>query len=136
MRNHRAHYFGNEEKPRIEIIPMIDIMMFLLVFFMLVMLKMIQGTGLKLELPHSSTSARLDTVNVSVGVTRSGDLHLDRDRVSGPQLITRLKNLEATKQVAVTIEGDKGAEYETIVKTMDLVRSAGISSVALATDAD
>jgi biopolymer transport protein ExbD len=136
MRNHRAHYFGGEEKPRIEIIPMIDIMMFLLVFFMLVMLKMIQGTGLKLQLPNSSTSARLDTVSVSVGVTKGGNLNLDRDSVSAPQLVARLKGMEATKQVAVTIEGDKGAEYETIVKTMDLVRSAGISSVALATDAD
>jgi biopolymer transport protein ExbD len=135
VRNHRAHYFGNDEKPRIEIIPMIDIMMFLLVFFMLVMLKMIQGTGLKLELPQSSTAARLTAVTVTVGVTKSGDLHLDQDTVSAPQLIARLKDMEATKQVNVTIEGDKGAEYETIIKAMDLVRSAGISSVALATDA-
>jgi biopolymer transport protein ExbD len=135
VRNHRAHYFGNEEKPRIEIIPMIDIMMFLLVFFMLVMLKMIQGTGLKLELPQSSTAARLNTVDVTVGVEKNGELHLDRNEISGPQLTARLKDMETAKQVNVTIAGDKGVEYETIIKTMDLVRSAGISSVALATDA-
>jgi biopolymer transport protein ExbD len=126
---------GAEEKPRIEIIPMIDIMMFLLVFFMLVMLKMIQGTGLKLELPQSSTAARLSSVTVTVGVTKDGALHLDRDKVSPPQLIARLKDLEASKQVNVTIAGDKGTEYEKIIKTMDLVRSAGINAVALATDA-
>jgi biopolymer transport protein ExbD len=135
VRNHRAHYFGNEEKPRIEIIPMIDIMMFLLVFFMLVMLKMIQGTGLKLELPQSSTAARLNTVDVTVGVEKNGELHLDRNEISAPQLTARLKDMETAKQVNVTIAGDKGVEYETIIKTMDLVRSAGISSVALATDA-
>jgi biopolymer transport protein ExbD len=135
MRNHRAHYFGNEEKPRIEIIPMIDIMMFLLVFFMLVMLKMIQGTGLKLELPQSSTAAQLSTVAVTVGVEKDGELQLDRNDISAPQLTARLKEMEATKQVNVTIAGDKGVEYETIIKTMDVVRSAGISSVALATDA-
>ncbi|MGU7774299.1 ExbD/TolR family protein [Burkholderia sp. MR1-5-21] len=134
MRNHRSHYFGSEEKPRIEIIPMIDIMMFLLVFFMLVMLKMIQGTGLKLELPHSSTAARIETVSVTVGVEKDGELHLDRDGVSADQLVARLKGMQAAKQVDVTIEGDKGVDYERIVKTMDLVRTAGISSVALATD--
>jgi biopolymer transport protein ExbD len=136
VRNHRAHYFGGEEKPRIEIIPMIDIMMFLLVFFMLVMLKMIQGTGLKLALPESSTAARLDSVSVTVGVEKSGQLHLDRDVVSGSDLIARLKALESSKQVNVTIAGDKGTDYQTIVKTMDLVRTAGIGSVALATGTD
>ncbi|MBC8751672.1 MULTISPECIES: ExbD/TolR family protein [Paraburkholderia] len=135
MRNHRAHYFGNDEKPRIEIIPMIDIMMFLLVFFMLVMLRMVQGTGLKLELPQSSTAAQLSTVAVTVGVEKDGQLHLDRNDISGPQLTARLKDMATKKQVNVTIAGDKGVEYETIIKTMDLVRSAGISSVALATDA-
>ncbi len=135
MRNHRDHYFGHNEKPRIEIIPMIDIMMFLLVFFMLVMLRMIQGTGLKLELPPSSTAGRLDSVTVTVAVEKDGELHLDRNDISELQLVARLKEMEATKQVNVTIAGDKGVDYERIVKTMDLVRSAGISSVALATDA-
>ena len=59
MRNHRSHYLGAEEKARIEIIPMIDIMMFLLVFFMLATLKMIQGAGIKLDLPQSSTAEQL-----------------------------------------------------------------------------
>jgi biopolymer transport protein ExbD len=134
VRNHRAHYFGGEEKPRIEIIPMIDIMMFLLVFFMLVMLKMIQGTGLKLELPQSSTAAKLDTVSVVVGVQKDGEMHLDSSAVSDSELVARLKQMEASKQVNVTIAGDKGTEYQTIVKTMDLVRSAGIESVALAAE--
>jgi biopolymer transport protein ExbD len=51
-------------------------------------------------------------------------------------LIVRLKTLESTKQVNVTIAGDKGTDYQTIVKSMDLVRTAGISSVALATGTD
>lgn len=135
MKNHRQHYFASEAKPRIEIIPMIDIMMFLLVFFMLVMLKMIQGTGLKLELPRSSTSVALTTVTVTVGVTRNGELRLDRDAITAPQLVARLKSMETDKQVNVTLAGDKGATYEVIVKAMDVVRSAGIRSVALATDA-
>ena len=133
MRNHRAHYFGSEEKARIEIIPMIDIMMFLLVFFMLVTLKMIENNGMKLELPQSSSSAPIESTKITLGVTRDGALHLNAEAISEVDLIARLKELQATKKVDVVIAGDKGVDYQRIVKTMDIVRMAGISSVALAT---
>lgn len=135
MSSHRSHYFNAEDKPRIEIIPMIDIMMFLLVFFMLATLNMIQGSGLKLDLPQSSTSTKLESIKASLGVNRDGALFLDGKPISAQDLVTRLKAMQAGKQVDVVIAGDKGTEYQKIVKTMDLVRSTGISSVALATNA-
>jgi len=107
MRNHRSHYLGAEEKARIEIIPMIDIMMFLLVFFMLATLKMIQGAGIK----------------------------LDAKPVTPTELTAHLQGLvHDSKKVDVAIAGDEGTSYKNIVKVMDLVRAAGISSVALATN--
>jgi len=135
MRNHRAHYFGNEEKPRIEIIPMIDIMMFLLVFFMLVMLKMVAATGLKLQLPDSSTTTRLDSVDVTVAVSKDGQMHYQDQLISAPDLANQLKALEQQKKVSVTITGDEGTPYQAIVKAMDVARSAGISSVGLSANA-
>jgi biopolymer transport protein ExbD len=133
MRNHRTHYFGTEEKARIEIIPMIDIMMFLLVFFMLVTLKMIENSGMKLELPQSTTAAPIETTKITLGVTRDGKLHLNGDTISEADLIVRLKGLQALKKVDVVIAGDKDVDYQSIVRAMDVVRLAGISSVALAT---
>ncbi|MGF6753385.1 ExbD/TolR family protein [Paraburkholderia sp. GAS334] len=136
MRNHRSHYLGGEEKARIEIIPMIDIMMFLLVFFMLATLKMIQGAGIKLDLPQSSTAEQLQqTVKVSIGVTKTDQLYLDAKEVSPEELTTHLQGLvHDAKKVDVAIAGDEGTSYKNIVKVMDLVRAAGISSVALATN--
>ncbi|MBN3764016.1 biopolymer transporter ExbD [Burkholderia sp. Ac-20365] len=136
MRNHRSHYLGGEEKARIEIIPMIDIMMFLLVFFMLATLKMIQGAGIKLDLPQSSTAEQLQqTVKVSIGVTKNDELYLDAKQVTPAELTTRLEGLvHDAKKVDVAIAGDEGTSYKNIVKVMDLVRAAGISSVALATN--
>lgn len=133
MRNHRSHYFGSEEKARIEIIPMIDIMMFLLVFFMLVTLKMIENNGVKIELPQSVTAAPIETTKVTLGVTRDGKLHLNEELISEDDLVARLKGLQATKKVDVVIAGDKEVDYQDIVKAMDAVRLAGISSVAFAT---
>ncbi|ALL71036.1 outer membrane transport energization protein ExbD (plasmid) [Paraburkholderia caribensis MBA4] len=136
MRNHRSHYLGGEEKARIEIIPMIDIMMFLLVFFMLATLKMIQGAGIKLDLPQSSTAEQLQqTVKVSIGVTKNDELYLDARQVTPTELTARLEGLvHDAKKVDVAIAGDEGTSYKNIVKVMDLVRAAGISSVALATN--
>lgn len=136
MRNHRSHYLGNEEKTRIEIIPMIDIMMFLLVFFMLATLKMIQGAGIKLDLPQSSTAEALQkTVKVSIGVTKDNLLYMDAKPVSEAALTDALKGLVgANEKVDVAIAGDEGTSYKNIIKVMDLVRQAGISSVALVTN--
>ncbi|APA89453.1 biopolymer transporter ExbD (plasmid) [Paraburkholderia sprentiae WSM5005] len=136
MRNHRSHYLGGEEKARIEIIPMIDIMMFLLVFFMLATLKMIQGAGIKLDLPQSSTAEQLQqTIKVSIGVTKTDEIYLDSKPVTADELTARLQGLvHDSKKVDVAIAGDEGTSYKNIVKVMDLVRAAGISSVALATN--
>jgi len=135
MRNHRSHYLGAEEKARIEIIPMIDIMMFLLVFFMLATLKMIQGAGIKLDLPQSSTAQPLqESVKVTIGVTKMGDFFLDGKPVDAGTITTDLKHLETTaKEVDVAIAGDEGVDYKKIIGVMDIVRAAGISSVALVT---
>jgi biopolymer transport protein ExbD len=136
MRNHRSHYLGGEEKARIEIIPMIDIMMFLLVFFMLATLKMIQGAGIKLDLPQSSTAEQLQqTIKVSIGVTKGDQLYLDAKEITPEALTAHLQELvHEAKKVDVAIAGDEGTSYKNIVKVMDLVRAAGISSVALATN--
>ncbi len=136
MRNHRSHYLGAEEKARIEIIPMIDIMMFLLVFFMLATLKMIQGAGIKLDLPQSSTAQQLqESVKVSIGVTKTGDLYMNGKPVDAPTVTANLKQLETTaKEVDVAIAGDEGVDYKKIIGVMDVVRAAGISSVALVTN--
>ena len=109
MRNHRSHYLGGEEKARIEIIPMIDIMMFLLVFFMLATLKMIQGAGIKLDLPQSSTAEQLQqTVKVSIGVTKNDELYLDAKQVTPTELTARLEGLvHDAKKVDVAIAGDE-----------------------------
>lgn len=134
MRNHRTHYFGSEEKARIEIIPMIDIMMFLLVFFMLVTLKMIQSSGMKLELPQASTATILHNTKVTVNVSQTGDLFMDAAPISDQALSARLKFLQGGREkVDVIIAGDKGVAYQRVIHAMDVVRDAGISSVALAT---
>lgn len=135
MRNSRSHYFGADEKARIEIIPMIDIMMFLLVFFMIITLKMIEGAGITLELPKAASAQKLQAAQITVGVMPDGRIVLEGAQVSEQQLLTRLRAARTLDKVDVVIAGDKAASYQAIIKVMDVIRAAGIEAVALTTSA-
>ncbi len=135
MARMRSDYFGSAGKARIEIIPMIDIMMFLLVFFMIVTLKMIEGAGVTLELPKSSMAQKLPAARITVGVSSAGRIYIGGVEFSEAQLSARLRAVHGEGKVDVVIAGDKATSYQAIVKVMDAVRAAGIESVALTTSA-
>jgi biopolymer transport protein ExbD len=124
------------DKPRLEIIPMIDIMMFLLVFFMIVVLKMIQGTGLVLDLPGSTTTQDLPAVKLTIGVERDGGLSIDGQSSTEPELRARLASEQRTGKVEVVIAGDKAVSLQQLLRVMDLCRETGITAVAIAARAE
>jgi biopolymer transport protein ExbD len=128
MRSGRSSYF-DAQKPRVEVIPMIDIMMFLLVFFVIVAVRMIAGTGVAMELPGSTTTQELKSSTITVGVTKSGETVIDGKPVSGEELKQRLRELKRDKPIDVVIAGDKDASLQTLLGVMDSVRGAGITSV-------
>jgi len=72
----RASYF-EAAKPRVEVIPMIDIMMFLLVFFVVISLRMIAGTGVPMEIPSSKTTQSIKSSTVTVGIIKTGETVID-----------------------------------------------------------
>lgn len=135
MQRGRRHYF-EADRPRVEVIPMIDIMMFLLVFFVIITLKMIAGTGVAMELPGSTTTQELKTSTVTVGVTRSGETVIDGKSVTAEELRDKLRALKRDKPIDVVLAGDKDASLQTLLGVMDSVRSAGITSVGLAAKAE
>ena len=135
MRSGRSSYF-DAQKPRVEVIPMIDIMMFLLVFFVLITLKMIAGTGVAMELPGSATTQELKTSTITIGVTKDGETVIDGNAVSGEELKAKLLELKKDKAIDVVLAGDKDASLQTLLKAMDAVRAAGITSVGIAAKAE
>jgi biopolymer transport protein ExbD len=106
MRSNRPSYF-DASKPRVEVIPMIDIMMFLLVFFVVISLKMIAGTGLDMELPGSATTQELKTSTITVGVTKAGATVVEGKTLTADALKARLVALKKAQPVEVVLAGDK-----------------------------
>jgi biopolymer transport protein ExbD len=135
MRNGRNSYFESG-RARLEVIPMIDIMMFLLVFFVIITLRMIAGTGVAMELPGSATTQQLKTSTITVGVTRDGETVIDGKAVTMDELKAKLVELKQAKPVDVVLAGDKDASLQTLLTVMDAVRGAGITSVGLAAKAE
>ena len=133
----RGHSYFDVDKPRIEIIPMIDIMMFLLVFFIVITLRMIQGTGIQLDLPSSKTTQELKPTQITVGVQKDGTMYVDGQPYSAEGLKSLLENAKKdSEKLAVILAGDKELTYQNTLKVMDVARSAGISQVGLAAKAE
>ena len=136
MRRRGNSYF-DVDKPRIEIIPMIDIMMFLLVFFIVISLRMILGTGIQLDLPSSKTTQELKPTQITVGVQKDGAMFVDGQPYSADRLKTLLENAKKDNdKLSVILAGDKELTYQNTLKVMDVARSAGISQVGLAAKAE
>src|SRR5204863_8356793 len=78
------------KKARIEIIPMIDTIFFLLVFFMMTSLAMVQMESHKVNLPESSGAMKKPELKIVVSISKEGDLYLAKDLVTEPQLLQGL----------------------------------------------
>src|ERR1700719_932040 len=121
------------KRARIEIIPLIDIMFFLLASFMLVSLTMINMKGIDVNLPTATSSQpnnKPDFTMVSIDALM--DIYFEKEKVPKEEVLTRLRKLyETNHDVRVFIRADKDATYETVVYVLDKARTAGIQKVGL-----
>jgi len=123
------------KRARIEIIPLIDIMFFLLATFVVVSLSMIRNEGITVRLPsaQSGTQEERNTA-VTVSITAAGEIFLDKDKVELPELHDGLRAAkEAQPELAVFINGDERADFGIAVGVFDQVRMLGIAKVAVQT---
>lgn len=130
----RRSNLTERERPRLEIIPMIDIMMFLLVFFVMIVLKMIPDSGVKLQLPGASTANQLKPTQIVVMIDPTGGLHVKNQSITRTGLQTYLTGLkDAKKKVDVIIAGDKSIRYQRLMQVMNAIRKSGVTNIGLAT---
>ena len=122
------------KKARIEIIPLIDIMFFLLAAFMLASLTMIRMESIKMDLPTATQAARdfkPDILNISVD--KLGDMYVQKTQVNLVQLHLILSNkFRVNTNLPVYISGDKDATHGSVIRVLDIVRQEGIQKVSFA----
>lgn len=127
-----------KRRARIEIVPLIDIIFFLLATFVMVSLSMIKNEGVPVNLPTAATAVpqiRQDSMTVSV--TAQGEIFMDKVPMTAESLKARLETWKAGQtDPKVFIHGDENVPFKFMMQVMDTVRSVGIVKVAMQTRPD
>ena len=119
-------------KARIEIIPLIDIMFFLLASFMMVSLSQVHLKGIKVNLP-SGVSGETQTKReyVSVSVDKDGHYFFDKDEVGDDELLNRLRTAhQSAPDAKVFLRGDRDSAHLNVAHALDIIRSSGYYKVS------
>ncbi|HBA39506.1 MAG TPA: biopolymer transporter ExbD [Deltaproteobacteria bacterium] len=121
------------KKARIEIIPMIDTIFFLLVFFMISTLSMARFRGVQVNLPKAASGSQAPAESVTVTLTKEGQLFLNKEEVGRESLLQSLRQqLKKNPELLVIINADNGVQHGKVVEIMDEARQAGVAKLSIA----
>ena len=137
---HGASGGGHVKRARIEIIPLIDIIFFLLATFIMVSLSMTRNQGVQVALPSAASASPLGDQQemekaVTLSVNEKGDVFYNKEKITIAQLPLRLQAFKtASKDPKVLVNSDAGADFKHVVAVLDEVRKIGIAKVGINTD--
>ncbi len=127
----------SKRRARIEIIPLIDIVFFLLATFVMVSLSMVKSQGVKVQLPKAATGTRQEAGDKGftvISVAANGDIFLNKTKVNPFELSAKLKEIKAREgDPSILLNGDDKAMLGKAVFVLDEARKAGIKKFALGT---
>ena len=121
------------KKARIEIIPMIDTIFFLLVFFMISTLSMSQLKGIPVNLAKAASGQQAPTESTAITITKENQIFVDKQAVDRKSLGERLSaQIANNPELLVVINADDGVEHGHVVEVMDIARKANVAKMAIA----
>lgn len=121
-----------QRRARIEIIPMIDVMMFLLAFFVLISMNVLPALGLKVQLPQSAQTEKvIDQKKVTLTIDKDGQTFLDGQFIATDLLASELRRMTADKKTSVIIAGDGSGHIQSLVDVLDALKEAGVASASI-----
>jgi len=128
---------GTKKRARIEILPLIDIVFLLLVFFIYAMLSMAVHRGLSVILPISNSAKIEKKLELSVTIKEDGTVYLDKELVELDELSEMLKTRAgASPEPGVLVFADRGLSYQKLFQVLDRIRLAGLSRISLQAEAE
>jgi biopolymer transport protein ExbD len=127
---------GSKKRARIEIIPLIDVIFFLLATFVLFTLSLNKSQGLRVQLPDSETGEPRDPAGAAtITVLADGTMAWDKDPVTLEEFLNRLQTFhqEHPDDARILINGDTDATFSQAIYVFDEVRKVGIQKVLIET---
>jgi biopolymer transport protein ExbD len=126
----------SSQSPRLMIIPMIDIIFFLLVFFMMSTLYMVEQNVIPVALPQASAAQADKAALVPITVTSQGKILVDREEIPSEMVRRRIKaEMSRNPEAAFVLRADRSVEYGRVIWLLDELRNCGVRRVSVATEA-
>jgi biopolymer transport protein ExbD len=132
--NLRRH--ANPQHPGIQLAPLVDVLLLLLIFFLLTWNAARNENELDVKVPKASAAKEKSAPigDVVVNVKADGNVVVNRRTLSGPELTELLKSLvQLDAEQAVVIRGDETGAYKNVVGVLNICSEAGVTNVAFAT---
>ena len=123
------------EDPKVELTPMVDVVFLLLIFFM-ISTTFVESPGISIKLPESSSQiVDKPPEEIKVYLSREGEIHLDKERISLEEFRRRLTGYgEKAQALTFLLLADEEARHGRVVELMDAAREAGFGKLAIATE--
>jgi len=118
---------------KIEVVPLIDVVFFLLATFVMVSLSMTKNEGITVNNPAASTASPKDNkeATLTLSLAQTGEIFFNKEKINAAQLPLRLQNFKsANKEGQVVVNGDGDVPYKFIVTVLDEARKAGFTKIA------
>ena len=124
------------KKARIEMLPLIDVVFLLLVFFIYAMLSMVLHHGLNIDLP-AAASARADKEEyLAITIDADNNLFLDGDPIEQDELAEHVMQRRSSDEIPVFIDGDRKADLGLAIEVLDALKGIGIEEVSFSCQND
>ena len=128
---------GEQKRARIEILPLIDIVFLLLVFFIYAMLSMAVHRGIPVNLPIATSAGIEKELLLSLTIKESGEIFLDKTPVYLQELAYHIKiRAQENDITGILVFADKKVSCQALVKVLDQIRISGINKISLQTNAE
>ena len=119
----------------INLTPMLDVVFIMLIFF-IVTATFIKQAGIDVLRPAAATAEQKPTVSVLVAIGENGEIWIDKRRVDVAAVRSHIERLHAENpKGGLVIQADKGARYELLKAVLTAARGAGLTQVAVSTEA-
>ena len=119
-----------EKKARVEMLPLIDVVFLLLVFFIYAMLSTVVHRGLKVDLPVAGSSTLEKNDYIAITIDAENRLFLNKEPVEADGLAERVLALRSQETMPVFIDGDQKADLGLAIELLDNLKQAGIEEVS------
>lgn len=123
-----------QQAARFELLPLIDVIFLLLIFFIFVMLKMTMQSNIKVDLPQLENSAQQTKESIMISINADNKLFINEQQIDIQELTEKILPLQKGTHKPILIRGDKQSDLGIALTILEQLRQAGFKQVAFATE--